>query len=119
MNNVRIGRVSSVNYKNGTVRVTYEDLDDSVTAEIPMFSFTGEYKAPAVGSEVVVLHLSNGESAGVMLGQYWSDDNRPPDFGKNVFRKELGQEHGEAYMQYKNGVLTIRAPKIRLIEDQE
>ena len=119
MNGIRVGKVSSINYKDGTVRVTYEDLDDSVTAEIPIFSFTDEYKPPEIGAEVVVLHLSNGESAGVMLGKYWSEDNRPPVAGKDVFRKELGRSAGEAYMQYKDGVLTIRAPRIRIIQDQE
>lgn len=113
MDAVRIGLVSAINYKNGTVRVTYPDRDDCVTAEIPIFSFTGEYKPPKVGEEVLVLHLSNGEEAGVMLGKYWSGENRPPISGKG-FRKELGETVGEAYLQYKNGTLTIHAGTIRL-----
>ena len=37
---IRIGRVSSVNYKSGMVKVTYPDLDDSVTDDFPVFSLT-------------------------------------------------------------------------------
>ena len=54
---IRIGKVSSVNYAQGMIRVTYPDRDNSVTAEIPMFSFTDEYKMPKVGSQVLVVHL--------------------------------------------------------------
>lgn len=109
---IRIGRISSVNADNGMVKVTYPDLDDAVTAEIPLFSFTGEYKMPAVGAEVVVLHLSSGETLGIALGTYWNDDNRPPV--SSGFRKELGGETGEAYLQYDDGILTIKADTVRI-----
>ena len=74
---IRIGKVSSVNAGSGMVRVTYPDKDDSVTAELPVFSFTDEYKMPKVGSQVLVVHLSNGTSAGVCLGHYWNKSNKP------------------------------------------
>lgn len=104
---VRIGKVSSIDYKNGMISVTYPDLDDSVTDEFPVFSFSDEYKMPKVGQEVLVLHLSNGESAGVVMGKYWNEENDPPTYGKDVFRKELGSEFGEAYIQYKDGNITF------------
>lgn len=111
---IRIGKVSSVNYDKGMIRVTYPDRDDSVTAEIPVFSFTDEYKMPPIGAEVLVLHLSNGSAAGVMMGRYWNEKNAPPVSGAGVFRKELGEVTGEAYLQYKDETLTIHAPKIKL-----
>ena len=108
--NIRVGNVSKVDYKKGMIEATYPDLDDSVTDAFPVFSFTDEYKMPKVGDEILVLHLSNGESAGIVLGRYWNEDNEPPAYGKNVFRKELGETFGEAYIQYKNGDITFHDP---------
>ena len=46
---------------------------------------------PKIGQEVLVLHLSNGQSAGILMGKYWNKKNIPPDYGqgKNVFNKRL------------------------------
>lgn len=108
---VRIGKVSKIDYKNGLICATYPDLDDAVTDDFPVFSFTGEYKMPAVGDEILVLHLSNGQSAGIVMGRYWNEDNPPAVYGKNVFRKELGDEPGESYVQYKDKAITFCDPK--------
>ena len=111
---IRIGRVSSINYPQGMIRVTYPDRDDSVTAEIPVFSFTDEYKMPPIGAEVLVIHLSNGAAAGIVMGRYWNGANPPAAFGPGVFHKELGQAAGEAFLSYngKTKTLTIHADKI-------
>lgn len=106
---IRVGKVSKINYEKGMVRVTYPDLDDSVTAEIPAFSFTDEYKMPKVGQEVLVLHLSNGQAAGILIGKYWNKDNVPPDYGqgKNVFNKEIDEEFGKVRITYKDKRLML------------
>ena len=106
---VRIGKVSKINYEKGMIRVTYPDLDDSVTAEFPVFSFTDEYKMPKIGQEVLVLHLSNGQSAGILMGKYWNKKNIPPDYGqgKNVFNKEIDEEFGKVRITYKDKTLTL------------
>lgn len=109
---IRIGRVSSVNAAKGMVSVTYPDLDNSTTGEFPVFSFTDEYKMPNVGQEVLVLHLSNGQSAGIVLGRYWNGSNVPPV--SSGFRKEMGDNFGSAYMEYDGSALTIHASKIIL-----
>lgn len=109
---IRIGRVSSVNAAKGMVSVTYPDLDNSTTGEFPVFSFTDEYKMPSVGQEVLVLHLSNGQSAGIVLGRYWNGSNTPPV--SSGFRKEMGDNFGQAYMEYNGSALTIHASKIIL-----
>lgn len=107
---IRIGKVSKINYEKGMIRVTYPDLDDSVTAEFPVFSFTDEYKMPKVGQEVLVLHLSNGQSAGILMGKYWNKKNvPPPDYGqgKNVFNKEIDEDFGKVRITYKDKKLTL------------
>ena len=114
---IRIGKVSSRNEANGTIRVTYPDMDDSVTAEIPVFAFTDEYKMPPIGAEVLVLHLSNGSEAGVMMGRYWNKSHKPPV--TSGFRKELGENQGDAFIEYNGSAVKIHAAKIILDGDVE
>ena len=118
---IRIGRVSSVDYENGMVSVTYPDLDDSTTDAFPVFSFTDEYKMPGIGQEVLVLHLSNGQTAGIVMGKFWNRQNIPSNSGENVFRKELGRSYGEAYIEYNGDDLIFKdsnAGAVRLSQIQ-
>lgn len=118
---IRIGRVSSVNPENGMVSVTYPELDDSTTVDLAVFSFTDEYKMPGIGQEVLVLHLSNGQTAGVVMGKIWNLLNVPQNAGGSVFRKELGQSYGEAYIEYNDGDMILKdrnAGEIRLSQIQ-
>lgn len=103
---IRIGRVSAVDYKQGLVSVAYMDRDGSVTKPLPMLS--AEYKMPKVGELVMVLHLSNGAEAGLVLGGYWHSDNLPTDSGEHLFCKELGEAPGEALIRYDGKTLTIK-----------
>ena len=41
---IRIGKVSSVDYGSGMIKVTYPDLDNSVTDDLPYLTFNDEYK---------------------------------------------------------------------------
>lgn len=69
MNEIRIGKVSFVNYTAGTVRVVYPDRSDKSTAELPVFcGFGKEYQMPDVGDLVLVVHLSNDSSMGIAMG---------------------------------------------------
>ena len=43
---IRIGKVSSVDYGSGMIKVTYPDLDNSVTDDLPYLTFNDEYKMP-------------------------------------------------------------------------
>lgn len=109
---IRMGKVSAVDYADGMVSVVYHDKDDSVTRPIPMLS--DEYHMPEVGDMVLVVHLSNGTEAGVVLGRPWNSKNRPAEGGKGLYRKEFGRKPGEAIIRYKDGVLQIRAPQVLL-----
>lgn len=115
MGDIRIGRVSSVDYANGMIEVLYTDRDSAVTKALPYLNFNGEYKMPTVGQYVLVAHLSNGSEAGVVLGGYWNKANKAAATGKGVYRKELGSTAGEAYLQYSGGTLTISADSIKLV----
>ena len=109
-NNIRLGKISAIDYAAGTVRVVYHEKDDAVTAPIPLIS--SEYFMPEVDDMVMVLHLSNGTEAGVVLGRPWSEKNKPPEGSKGLYRKDLARSPGEAMIRYKDGTMTIKAPKL-------
>ena len=111
---LRCGYVSAVDYKKGYVKMTYPDLDDAVSDWLPMMTNGTEYKMPKVGQQVVAVHLPNGMDSGFVLGGYWSDDDKPKSTGAGVFRKDMGEG---CYVEFKNGTLTIHAPKIELTGD--
>ena len=106
---VRIGKLSSINYEQGTARITYEDKGGSTTAE---FSFLAwEYWMPKIGEQVLVAHRSSGTSSAVILGPVWHDGRRPIEGAEGIYRKEYEAEQGVAYERYsaKEKKLTIVA----------
>lgn len=84
-NLIRIGIVSSVNEKNGSVRVIFNDKDDMVSDELPLLSF--EYNIPKVKEQVLCLFLPNGLQQGFCLGPFYSLVNPPPVENKDIYRK--------------------------------
>lgn len=105
---VRIGFISSVDPEQGTARVYYQDRD-SVTADLHLFAFRSEFSPPAVGDMVVVLHLSNDSSSGVILGKFWGEANRPPQ--TKEYRKQIGSD---TYETLKNGAFIVHSQEIQL-----
>lgn len=106
---VRIGRVSKINYETGMIEATYPQYDDSVTPEFPVVSFNDEYKMPKIGDEIAVLHLSNGAAAGVILGHYWNETNKPAENGAGLYLKQLGPDPGMAFLKYLAGATTLKS----------
>lgn len=104
----RIGTISSADPETGMASVIFEDRDGEVTELLPYATFNGEYSPPQPGAKVIVAHLSNGGEMGVILGTYWNERNAAGNPG--TFHKALG---GKAYVNYKDGVLTIAAEHIR------
>lgn len=100
MEEIRIGKVSSIDYENGMIRVLYTDRDGAVTKSLPVLTFNDEYKMPKVGQRVLVVHLSNGTEAGYVMGSFWNTANSPSRSGKGVYRKEYAPKYGEAYLDY-------------------
>lgn len=119
-NSIRVGRVSSINYEEGTVKVFYSDKDNSVTKDIP-YIMNGEYRMPNIDDMVLVLHLSNGSSMGIVVGTFWNGNNKPIESGKGLYRKELGIIPGEAFLRYDSNTkeLSIKADTIRLVTENE
>ncbi len=113
---IRVGRVSSINYESGMIRVTYHDKDDSVTAEYPLLTNNDEYIMPEVGQDVIVTHLSNGSSRGAIIGTLWNKKHIPHETGKGLYRKELSRKKDAAYIRYsdENGEYLLKVANIHL-----
>ena len=111
---LRIGKISSVNYKNGTARVTYEDRDGSTTNELPFLAWV--YWMPKIAERVLVGHLSNGSASAVILGPIWGEDHRPAEYGDDLYRQEMCGTPGKAMDTYSSntGIRRIRAEHIEL-----
>lgn len=106
---IRIGKVSAVDLAKGLVAVTYADRDSSVTAKLPMLS--SRYFMPEPGDQVLVIHLSNGTEAGVVIGRFYSDKNLPKQTGAGLFRIDLDRD-GTAYLRHDGGIVTIKGGTI-------
>ena len=112
MDTLRLGKISTINYKDGTARVLYTDRDNAVTAELPLLSF--EYRMPAVDDFVLVCHLPNGGAAGIILGPVWNDNNRPPEGKEGLYRKDFDKTAGKCFLRYDGNELQLVAPKLTL-----
>lgn len=89
-NLIRVGIVSSVNETNGTVRVIFDDKDDMVSDELPLFNF--EYNIPDITEQVVCIFLPNGLQQGFCLGGFNSLINPPPVQNKNIYYKKFSDD---------------------------
>ena len=109
---IRLGKISSINYAAGKARVTYEDRDQSVTAELPFLAW--QYNMPKVSDLVVVACFSNGSVSGVILGPVYGAANKPHEGVQGRFRQEMSNTKNEAVILYdeKTKKLTFRAPYI-------
>lgn len=66
----RIGYVSSFNASTGMASIYYPDRTGEVTDELPVLMPCGMYQRLNKGDMVLVMHLSNGSEAGIVLGTY-------------------------------------------------
>lgn len=88
----RIGKVSSVNGKNCTVRVTFPDKDNVVSDELPIIVI-GSYKTkgywvPEVNMQVLCCFLpiisGVGLNKGFVLGGFYSTEDPPEETDPKV-----------------------------------
>ena len=63
---IRLGKVSSIDYPSGMIRVVYHEKDDDVTRLIPLLA--SEYAMPPVGAQVPASSTASSRSAGTGSG---------------------------------------------------
>lgn len=91
----RIGFISSYNPATGMAAVYYPDRNQEVTRELPVFAPFGLQQELKKGDAVLVLHLSGGGGAGIILGGYCAPGSVPAagvtiTDGSMVFRDQNG-----------------------------
>ncbi|MDO5391037.1 MAG: hypothetical protein Q4F24_08140 [Eubacteriales bacterium] len=107
---IRTGIINTVNPSTGMVTVMYPDRGNEVSDEFPVFSFTGEYRFLKKGEQVLILKLSNGGKAGIVLGRIWDDDsNVPPgaDFYKEMARASICVKSGSMIFSDESGSISL------------
>jgi len=81
-NIVRIGKVSSVDAQNATVKVFFTDLDDMVSTDLPVLFpqciQNKAYAMPDVGENVLCLFLGHGVGDGFCIGCFYTQSEIPP-----------------------------------------
>lgn len=85
---IRIGIVSSVNPKNCTAKVLFEDQDEAVSYDLFVINHNTQdnqdYWLPDVNEAVLCLFLPIGIETGFIIGSYYSDVDKPADNDQNV-----------------------------------
>lgn len=117
MNGIRLGKISSVDYKAGMADVAFEDEEEATHQSFPFLS--GEYQMPAVGDAVLVIFQGNsgGREQGYILGKPYGSGNMPEVSGKGVYFKRFSDT---SFVRYdaNTDTLTISAGKV-VVENLE
>ena len=83
---LRLGRVSSINYKEVSVSVEFNNSPGKISGGLKVLSDhtskEKDYSLPSVGEEVLCVFLPNAPNVGFVLGSYYSGKNLPIDTGK-------------------------------------
>ena len=96
----RIGFISSYDPATGMAAVYYPDRNQEVTGELPVFAPFGLQQELKKGDAVLVLHLSDGGGAGIVLGGY-SVPGSVPAAGITI-------AGGDMVLKDKNGSVSLR-----------
>lgn len=115
MQELRVGKISAINYEEGKARVVYDDKDGMVTPELPFLSPGGIYDMPAVGDMVLVAHLPNGPAAGVIIGKFFNINNVPVKFGEHQYVQKMCDDP-LTMVQEKDGVMEIDAAELKFMD---
>lgn len=126
---VRVGRVSSINPNEMSARVTFPDMDDSVSDDLPIMTFGSQtaksYWMPDIDEQVLCLMLPNtsgkGSNDGFIIGSFFSDADKPVKMGAGIRRIDFGDgsfmEHDRTTGNLKivaTGDITIQGKSISL-----
>ena len=105
-NTVRVGVVSAINAENMTARVDFEDMDNIVSAELPILNRGSkkvkDYWIPDIGEQVVCLFSSRdtNTSIGWIIGTHFSAADTPNAADANIRRVDFGDG---SYIEYDRG----------------
>lgn len=113
-NLIRIGCVSSVNGEACSARVTFEEKDDLVSAELPIITIgsrqTRAYWLPEVGTQVLCIFQPNVSGSGIgkgfVIGAFYSALDAPVESDADV--RSITFADG-SFIRYQDGNIEINA----------
>lgn len=93
---VSIGKVSSIDPKNMTARVVFEDKDNIVSDDfsiiVPFTKKDKFYSMPAINEQVLCVMLPNSTSNGYIIGSIYNEEDSPPISDKDKFHIKFEDE---------------------------
>lgn len=93
---IRVGRISSIDYKSGCADVCFKGEEDVIYSDLPFLAF--EYKMPRINDLVLVVAQKYAQKkSGFIIGPYFNDENKPEVSGKDYFFKRFSDT---AYIKY-------------------
>ena len=83
---MRTGKTSSINYKNSSVRVEFDDAPGIISKDLKVLrdhtKKEKNYSMPSIGEDVVCIFLPHDPTTGFIVGSYYSGKNPPVESGK-------------------------------------
>lgn len=120
-NIIRIGVVSSLNIEDCTVKVVFQEFDNSlVSYDLPVMVKQSlqnkDYYLPDVNEQVICIFLATGLESGFVLGSLYNEEDKP--VVNNANKRSVTFSDG-SYIEYdrENHELNISAKNINLTGD--
>lgn len=110
MKEFQLGFVSAIQLETGMVQVIYADTG-ATSDYLPYLMYGEEYHPPKINTMVLVAGLSSAGAGAVVIGGFWNKTNIPPITEDTAWKKQIAEN---AYIEFANNVLTIKAPHIIL-----
>lgn len=91
-------KISSIEYALGTANIALQERENQVIEGVPFLATY--YEMPKPGEVIVVLFEEiNGQiGKGVILGKLFLDENKPTEYGKDIFYKQFADGAGVKYI---------------------
>lgn len=119
---IKIGEVSSVDYKNATARVVFSDEDDAVSYDLQVMQKNTvenkDYVMPDVGEEVICLFLPCGDADGFILGSVYAGEITPPETSKDK-RTVVFSDNTKISYDRSSHTLSATIGGVSIIADQK
>ena len=83
---IRTGKITSINYKECSARVEFDDAPGIISKELKILSTNSnkvkDYYMPSLNEDVVCIFPSYSPRTGYIIGSYYSGKNLPSETGK-------------------------------------
>lgn len=116
----RLGEVSAIDPVRGTVKVVFEDLENQVSYDLPIYYSMASpsdrvYQMPDIGTQATCFFFEDGEGEGGIIGYPYSDALPPPFSDPAIVGRKFGngdymyynKDTGRAFVKASGGLEII------------